>query len=559
MPKRHTLGSHLTAARAARAALLALTLCAAHALAQKEAPASVSGRVTDGERGVAGVAVVVMYTEPTRRFKPVARARTDAEGRYRVTGVPPGRYQITPVAPTYVLQDVSGFTPGKPLTLSAGEVVEDTDFRVTRGAVITGRVTDADGAPVIAEPVNVTPADPTQQQQQQRSPFSAADRNDMMTDDRGVYRIYGLAPGRYLVSVGVVDGRTFRSQGMKFYKRTFYPSAVEESQAKAVELSSGGAAEDVDITLGAPERTFRASGRFVMADTNQPARVSSFGYGVLDPSGQQLTGEYGGSASNARGEFQLTGLAPGHYKVYAYQNPLDGGDWYSEAPAFEITDSDVTGLVVKLRRGSSVSGVVTIEGISDRAAAARMLAGVRVYGMSQRGGDDGGPGGYIRPVTLAADGSFRMTGVRPGKFRVEASSEVRGLTVSRVELGGAEQRDGFQVAEGAQVTGVRVVMLYGNAVLRGQLSFPGDGVPPKGARMIVAARRAGESRWAKGAEADARGRFQFEGLPAGEYEVQARAFGGGGLMLVSEIQRVSLSEGGDVTISVALAPQEGRP
>ncbi len=121
MTKRQSLGRHLNASRRTLSALVLLALFAANALAQKEAPATVAGRVTDGEKGVAGVAVVVMTAEPSQRFKTIARARTDAEGRYRIASVPPGRYVITPVAPAYILQDsTSSFPPGKPLTLSAG-------------------------------------------------------------------------------------------------------------------------------------------------------------------------------------------------------------------------------------------------------------------------------------------------------------------------------------------------------------------------------------------------------------------------------------------------------
>jgi hypothetical protein len=552
MMEGQTPGGHLSAKRAALAALLALTLCAAHALAQKEAPASVSGRVTEGERGVAGVPVIIMSTDPSQRFKALARARTDAEGRYRLTGVQPGRYVITPVAPAYVLQDISNFPPGKPLTLSAGDSVEDTDFRVVRGGVVTGRVTDSDGNPIVAEPVSVTLADQTNAQQ--RSPFFAVDQRDLSTDDRGVYRVYGLQPGRYHVSVGS-DGRTMRAPGAKYYRRTFHPSAVEESQAKTVEVTAGGEATDVDITLGPPEKTYRVSGRFVMAETNQPAQVSAFGYGMLDPSGQPL-GDYIGGSSNARGEFQATGLAPGRYKVFAYPSPIESVDWYSDSTTFEITDSDVSGLVVKLRRGSNVSGVVAVEGLSNPAATARMLAGVRVYGnISRRGEEEAGPGGFIRPVAVGPDGRFIITGVRPGTLRLDVSTEVKGLSLSRVEAGGAEQRQGINVTEGAQVSGVRVVLVYGSAVLRGQLNFPGGAAPPRGARMVVIARRvvSSDSHWTRGAEADARGRFQIEGLPAGEYEVQARAFGSG-VALMSESQRVSISEGGDVTVSLTLAP-----
>ncbi|HKG14388.1 MAG TPA: carboxypeptidase-like regulatory domain-containing protein [Pyrinomonadaceae bacterium] len=560
MPKRRRLWMHLRAARAAHALALLLTLCAAQALAQREAPASVAGRVREGERGVAGVNVVVMSADPSQRFKPAGRARTDAEGRYRITGVPPGKYVVTPMAPAYVLLDVTNFPPGKPLTLSAGDSVEDTDFRVIRGGVITGRVLDEDGNPVVMEPVSVTPEDP--KSEQQRSRFFAVDQRDLATDDRGVYRVYGIQPGRYRVSVGG-GGRTLRAPGAKYYRRTFYPSATDESQAKVVEVTPGAEVADVDITLGSPEKTFRASGRFVFADTNQPAQVSSFGYGMLDPATGRPLGEYTGGSANARGEFQAAGLAPGRYKLFAYPGPLESVEWYSDSTPFEITDSDVSGLVVKLHRGSTVSGVVVVEGLRDRAAAARMLTGVRVYGAAtRRGEDDDGAGGFARPVAVGPDGSFQVTGVRPGRLRLDVSTaEVKGLAFSRVEVNGAEQRDGINIAEGAQVTGVRVVLVYGTATLRGQVSVAAGGALPQGARTLVVARRVGgpESRFTKGAEADTRGLFQMEGLPAGEYEVQARSFGPNGPPLVGEPVRVSVNEGGDVTVNVTLAQSPNAP
>ncbi|HEV7892317.1 MAG TPA: carboxypeptidase-like regulatory domain-containing protein [Pyrinomonadaceae bacterium] len=561
MPKRHTHGSHLSAARAAFALTLLLTLSAAQALAQKEAPASVAGRVREGERGVAGITVVVMSADPSLRFKPAGRARTDAEGRYRITGVPPGKYVITPMAPAYVLLDVTNFPPGKPLTLSAGDSVEDTDFRVLRGGVITGRVTDSDGNPIVSEPVSVTPADSTPEQQ--RSRFFAADQRDLATDDRGVYRVYGIQPGRYRVSVGN-DGRTLRAPGAKYYRRTFHPSATEESQAKVVEVTLGGEVENVDITLGPPEKTFRVSGRFVFADTNQPAQVSTFGYGLLDPALGRPRGEYMGGSANARGEFQAAGLAPGRYRLFAYPGPTESVEWYSDAATFEITDSDVSGVVVKLHRGSTVSGVVAIEGVRDRAAAARMLTGVRVYGAVSRRGEEeeGGPGGFLRPVAVGPDGSFQVTGVRPGRLRLDVNtSGVKGLAFSRVEAGGVEQRDGITIAEGTQVSGVRVVLVYGTATLRGQVGVASGGALPQGARMFVIARRVGgpESRFSKGGEADARGHFQIEGLPAGDYEVQARSFGPNSPPLMSEPARVSVNEGGDVTLNVMLAQHPNPP
>jgi hypothetical protein len=65
-----------------------------------------------------------------------------------------------------------------------------------------------------------------------------------MTDDRGIYRIYGVAPGRYRVSAGVSDDDTYPSirTGRVSYRRTYYPDAPDAADAKIVEVTAGGEA-----------------------------------------------------------------------------------------------------------------------------------------------------------------------------------------------------------------------------------------------------------------------------------------------------------------------------
>jgi len=143
-----------------------------------------------------------------------------------------------------------------------------------------------------------------------------------------------------------------------------------------------------------------------------------------------------------------------------------------------------------------------------------------------------------------------------------STSEVKGLAFSRVEVGGAEQREGVQVTEGAHVTGVRVVLVYGSATLRGQVGVANGAALPQGARVVVVARLVGGSEgrgFTKGSEVDTRGRFQIEGVPAGEYEVHARSFGPNTQMLASEPLRVSVNEGGDVTVNLTLAQSPNAP
>ncbi|HEX8285446.1 MAG TPA: carboxypeptidase regulatory-like domain-containing protein [Pyrinomonadaceae bacterium] len=572
-PKRSPLSFQGSASRGALAAaatgalLFAATLICASApaaLAQREAPASVSGRVTDGERGVAGLPVTLLSSDPAQRFRAVARGRTDADGRFLISNVPPGRYQITPYAPAFVVQGMAdSYPPGRPLTLLAGEEIKDFDFRVERGAVITGRVTDGDGSPVVAEPVSVTPAEPTGQPGLSRGSF---DPRDLRTDDRGVYRVYGLPPGRYRVSVGQA-GEEGGAVGIglgrrRIFQRTYYPGVTEQAQARLVELKAGDEAEDVDISLGRPIKTYKAAGRFVMAETGEPVPGVTYGYGVLDPAGRRTSAFGGGQTTNARGEFVAEGLAPGRYLVFNMTG-MEATEFYSEPAQFDIVDADVSGVTVKVRRGASVSGVVQIEGLSDRAALARMLPQVRVYGWVETRNQQAVPPFSSRPPAVNPDGSFRLSGLRPGKLRIGAAADaVKGLSAARVEMNGVNITGGVDVAEGAQMTGVRIVLSYGTAVITGQASYV-NGTPGAGSRVIAQVRRAGAPVAAgergRTVEVDARGHFRIEGLPAGEYEIVVSVYGAGRLNR-SEPLMVSVSDGAETRVAPVVdfnAPPRG--
>ncbi|PYT02354.1 MAG: hypothetical protein DMF65_06800, partial [Acidobacteria bacterium] len=384
-------------------------------------------------------------------------------------------------------------------------------------------------------------------------------------------RIYGLPAGRYRVSAGQGgEGSGAISFGRrKLYRRTFYPDTTDEAQAEVIELKAGSEATDIDIKLGNAVKTYKASGVFVVAETGMRAPNILFGYGALDPSGQRVSSFGGGTATNARGEFQTEALAPGRYSVFAYPfgSPQNNNDFYSDPVTFEVTDADVTGLVVKLKRGATLSGVVAVEGASDRATAARVVGQMIVYAGYETRGPATAPGN-INPAKVAPDGSFRITGLRPGKLHISASGETTGgiVTISRVELNGANVTNGIDVAEGAQVAGVRVVVVYGSAVIRGQLNVLNGTVAP-GVRLTAFARRVsgGEGEGWRSGEVDLRGRFVMQGLTPGEYDVHVQGFvPGTPQRYQSEHQSVSVAENGEASVTLSLdlnAPQNkgGRP
>jgi hypothetical protein len=555
MPKLITLQRQPARGALALAAVLLLSLALPFdALAQKEAPATVSGRVTDGERGVPGITVTLLSSEPGQRFRTMVRARTDADGRYLLQNVPPGRYQLLPIAPAYIVAGLGmNYPPGRPLTLTAGEEVKDFDFQIEPGGIITGRITDADGNPLIGEMVFAAPAD-----ERMGAPRVNLDPRDQMTDDRGVYRIYGLTPGRYRVSVGRADDSGAVSYGRrKIFRRTFYPNATESEQARIVEVKSGIEATDIDITVGRALKTYKVSGRFVTSDTNQPVANIAVAYSTIDARGRRMGGYSSGSTTNARGEFLTDGLAPGRYVVYATTTfqQQEATEFYSDPVSFEVTDGDVSGLLVRLKRGATVSGVVTIEGVTDRAAAAQMLSAVRIYPRVETRGQQGGMSSPTRQTNVNADGTFYVKGLTPGKLYLGTLNEsVKGLTATRIELNGTSILRGFDLTEGAQVTGVRIVMTYGTATLVGQTTFV-NGTLPAGARVMANARFISQTPGdtvTRSADVDARGYFRFEGMPAGEYEVVVFVFAFGGRPgrpPRSAPLRVVLADGGEAKVA----------
>src|SRR5215212_6164413 len=193
--------------------------------------ASISGQVTIGGTPAAGVIVTLNESNPDSpngsanrsSRESMVKATTDAEGRYRLENLSEGRYLITPFAPAHVIPSElnwAGDSPGRTITLRHGEAREKVDFALTRGGVITGRVTKADGRPAVEAEVKLAvfnkakvddktmddgddddddDDDETTNEPQagQWIEYFSHGRFMYRTDDRGIYRIYGLPAGRY--------------------------------------------------------------------------------------------------------------------------------------------------------------------------------------------------------------------------------------------------------------------------------------------------------------------------------------------------------------------------
>src|SRR5262249_51396918 len=166
----------------------------------KAGTSTVSGHVTLKGEPARGVMVVLQAQGQMGQGASTSpRARVDESGRFHFTGVPAGSYAVSAIAPGFVSPDDDSFgiRRGKTLNVAEGEKIENLELEIRRGGVIAGRVTDSQGRPVIEETINLGKLD--RNNKSQNYYLYSANYEMQRTDDHGVFRIYGLPEGRYLV------------------------------------------------------------------------------------------------------------------------------------------------------------------------------------------------------------------------------------------------------------------------------------------------------------------------------------------------------------------------
>ena len=168
------------------------------------ATASVSGRLTWPD-GSAGSGLLVLALDAQRNPK---MASADAEGAYRIEGLPAGPVTLSARTPPGQPTDRKGSVQAQ-VDLGAGaDVVQDLVLAEAR-CTLAGRVTDALGAPLADVPVEAG------EHLVAGSLTLGLGFQATRTDAQGRYRLEGLPPGRYRgeVSAEALAERAVRPEG----------------------------------------------------------------------------------------------------------------------------------------------------------------------------------------------------------------------------------------------------------------------------------------------------------------------------------------------------------
>ena len=510
--------------------------------AQKTRPSTISGKVTMKGNGVGGILVGTRLPRSGRRQATVV-SMTDDQGNYRLSNVAPGEYEVTLGTPQYVL---SGVDRMKRLIVGEGENIENVDFSIIRGGVITGKVTDADGRPVIEEAVEVIgPENPTAGLTSRMSLMSNT------TDDRGVYRIYGLAPGKYRVAAGTTEERMYYGRAPStVYKQTFYPSTNDTAQATLIEVTEGSEATNIDITLRRTMGVYSVTARVVDAETGKPIPDVSYGLEKFRENGSSSTS---GMPSNKLGEIKLESMTPGKYALYLLPTPPH--DVSAEPVRFEVVDRDITDLVIKASSGGSVAGVIVFDGVDEKTVRTN-LNGLMIYAHVMNP-ETKHSGGSSPQGTIGPDGSFKVAGMRAGTVFFSIFRHPTGqFEVARVERDGVVVQSNLEIKPREQIRGLRLIVRSRSGQIRGVVKLENGQIPMS--RVLVSAKRVGDENFETPLRVDDRGRFQSEALVAGVYELKLLAYVGRARP-VQMTQQVVVSDNqtSDVTLTLDLKNEIG--
>jgi len=520
----------------------------------------VAGRVMSRGKGLAGVVVRVWRQNTTSAQPGALSTKTDADGNYRFGNVFQGNYNVSVDAPGFVVvKDGQPSERPRSISLSSGETISGIDFAMVPGGIVTGTVTDSNGKPIVKEQIRLIQVEPNPNPNPNASPAPDSAYYGARTDNLGNYRVTGVPSGRYKVAAGPSFTALASINGRPANPRAFYPNASDESKAQVVEVKEGEEVSNIDIKVGAIVKVFAITGRIVDSKTGQAVPNIHFSLTVFS-GGKRVGSISEAGASDADGEFKIEGVPEGRYSISVplFSPRLDEppSKFIGDSALVDVINQDLSGLEVRVVEGARVSGVVVLEGTTDKGVLSRQLQRrLQVASVPKTGGRL-----WSTSTLVGADGSFSVSGLGKGtlnfQFRSIDTSDPTLFRWGRLERDGVELPDGIEIKEGDQITGLRIILVYAIGSVRGEVKLE-NGSILQNTRLAVRlyADNPRDSAKLPGTFVDSRGHFLLENVPAGKYKLIVSNWTSGALIKPST-QDIVVAEGGvaDVKVVIELEP-----
>ena len=495
----------------------------------------ISGSVTSSSGDLP--ANTTVYAVQLGATVPPQNVVINSDGAFRIENLDVGVYRVWATAPGFVVDPPNMATDSRGIYHTGDSVT----LTLRKGGVITGRVLKSNDSPVVAAPVRA---------------FRVRDENgkptegssalyERMTDDRGVYRLYGLMPGVYIVSAGGAT-RFFTGYGTAAYDHdvpTFAPSATRDTAQEVVVRSGDEATTDIQYR-GEPGHAI--SGTIVGVAAVQAGM--NYGGSVSLTDVKTRTMLMGAQASSFNDYvFAFYGLPDGEYELVAQQFSQARDLRASEPKRIKIQGADVTGVNLTVGPLPAISGRVILDSSTPADCVKRRATAFQETVVSvrrqKRPAKSGAPQEALADAVplnsleqIAEDvpdakGDFTLRNLRAGTYRVNvqlpgAAWYLRSLTLGATTKGADWKviSDGVSVKQ--SVSGLMVTISEGAAGIRGRLTVAeGQRLPAPTIVYLLPAEKENAMNPLRYFEtrADNDGTFNLRNVVPGEYLIHARA------------------------------------
>lgn len=478
----------------------------------------ITGRImTESGQPLANALVYLRRAGPS---KATLIFTTDEDGRFRTEDLQAGAYVITASASGYVM-------PGQPpasLEPAVYQPGDSVNLTLLKGGIITGKIADALGEPMAGlnvRPIRVRDLD--------GKPVRAlAMSRERQTDDRGIYRLYGLEPGIYIIAAGGTGQSRLAANPYEYDTPTYYPSGTRDSAAE-VRVELGMETGGIDVRYRG-ERGYTISGTV----TGLPA--GSTLWVALNYSGSSIPlTTVTATISKDNRSFTISGVPTGEYDLQ-----ILGNNYAALASAFAfrrvaIKGADVASLNIALIPLGSIAGQIHFE--PHKAINQECKTGIKrvptpIALKARRDEQDRGAAPQHSMFQIDGhdlsneSGEFVLSHLVSGLYRVESQLPGNDLYVKSITLGPEATdaaRHGLKVKPGEQLKGVKIILTDGAAGLRGRVITKGNSFASIRLHLVPAERESADEilRYAE-APVLADGSFTLKNLAPGRYLVVAR-------------------------------------
>ena len=457
-------------------------------------PGVISGTISDETGAPIEDADISINAVGSSKIGAYFRNTTDLAGKFRFENLKPRRYKIFVRVAGYVLPEMFETSP---TNQKIYQINQDLNLTLRKGGVITGKVLDENGQPLIKLRVRALRIRDefgqriTAQEFEQYSP-------QHFTDDRGIYRLFGVNAGSYLIFIGGDDYFSERNLKTKESSPIYHPSDSVDT-AREIRVGFGQETNSVDINFRLIQG-FRISGTILGAKPNA-SNNGSVDISLVNavngvPIVQTMTTERDGKYA-----FQIEHIPDGEYEIRALQFNDNGIFSKNSLQKVKIKGADVSGLTINLKSLNSINGKVLIEKNAALAtvkecpktaetAVTSMLINFDSSAKEKSVLDSLERNQQNAFAAPEENGDFEMNQLASGKYFMKANFLDANLYIKEnfQQLSIREKRDlsgGLSLQNGANLENVRIVFSDGAAKINGKIIVSEEKSKNQTAKFVV--------------------------------------------------------------------------